>query len=650
MPNHGFVRVACATPKMQVTDVKYNVGEMIKLCEAALIENVQMLVFPELAITGYTCGDLFFQRELLQAAKEGLLEMVVATQSMPMLIVVGLPLSADNQLFNCAAVISKGKILGIIPKTRIPGYKEFYEPRWFASARRRINSDLELLGESVPFGTDLLFKDVNNQHFIVGIEICEDLWMPIPPSSHMVLNGATVIGNLSASNEVVGKAEYRKPLVVQQSGRGICAYVYTSCGTHESTTDVVFGGHCMIAENGSLLSESELFRRDGYLTIADVDVERLVREREITNSFGETIPDEREAFRLVYFNSDPLDFTLTKLKRHIDPHPFVPGDDAQRDHRCQVIFNIQVAGLAKRLEHLRDNFGLKKAVIGISGGLDSTLALLVMVGAFDLIGMSRSQILAVTMPGFGTTTRTKSNAILLCESLGVSLREIPIGETVMQHFKDIDHDPNIHNLTYENAQARMRTMILMDLGFVIGTGDLSELALGWCTYNGDHMSMYGVNGGIPKTLVKHLVRWVAESKMDKNTQNILKDILDTPISPELLPPDASDKIVQKTEEIVGPYELIDFYVFHTLRNGYSPGKIYFLAKIAFADKYESKVLLKWLEQFYVRFFGQQFKRSCLPDGPKVGSVSLSPRGDWRMPSDSVPSAWLEALKAIEVKD
>lgn len=649
MSNYGFVRVACATPKIRVTDVKYNVAEIIKLCEMALKENVQMLVFPELAITGYTCGDLFFQRELLQAAKEGLLELVVATQAMPMLIVVGLPISTDNQLFNCAAVISRGKLLGIIPKTRIPGYKEFYEPRWFAPARRVINSEMEILGESVPFGADLLFKDVNNRDFIVGIEICEDLWMPIPPSSHMVLNGATVIGNLSASNEVVGKAEYRKPLVVQQSGRGICAYVYTSCGTHESTTDVVFSGHCMIAENGSLLAESELFRRDSYLTIADVDVERLVREREMTNSFGETIPDEMQAFRPIYFNNDLLDFTQTKLKRHIDPHPFVPGDDAQRGQRCQVIFNIQVAGLAKRLEHLRDNFGLKQAVIGISGGLDSTLALLVMVGAFDLIGVSRDKILAVTMPGFGTTGRTKSNAIRLCESLGVSLREIPISETVMQHFKDIGHDPAIHNLTYENAQARMRTMILMDLGFVVGTGDLSELALGWCTYNGDHMSMYGVNAGIPKTLVKHLVRWVADSKMDKNTQVILSDILDTPISPELLPPDASDKIVQKTEEIVGPYELIDFYVFHTLRNGYSPNKIHFLAKIAFTGKYESAALLKWLEAFYIRFFGQQFKRSCLPDGPKVGSVSLSPRGDWRMPSDSVPSAWLEALRAIDIK-
>ncbi len=647
MSNYGFVRVACATPKMKVTDVKYNTSEILQLCQKAATENVQLLIFPELAITGYTCGDLFFQRELLQAAKEELLKLVEATKQYSMLIVVGLPISTDNQLFNCAAVMCQGKLLGVVPKTRIPGYKEFYEPRWFAPARRVINQELELLGQKVAFGSDLLFKDENNPDFVVGIEICEDLWMPIPPSSHMVLNGATVIGNLSASNEIVGKAEYRRPLVVQQSGRGICAYVYSSCGVHESTTDVVFGGHCMIAENGSLLAESELFRRDSYLTVMDVDVERLIREREMTNSFGETIPDEIKAVRWVYFKTQSLDFSTTNLKRHIDPHPFVPGDDAQRDHRCQVIFNIQVAGLAKRLEHLRDNFGLKKAVIGISGGLDSTLALLVMVAAFDLISTPRNQILAVTMPGFGTTGRTKSNAIKLCESLGVSLKEIPIGETVMSHFKDIGHDPNVHNLTYENAQARMRTMILMDLGFVIGTGDLSELALGWCTYNGDHMSMYGVNGGIPKTLVRHLVRWVADTKMQATTQAILHDILDTPISPELLPPDASDKIVQKTEEIVGPYELIDFYVFHTLRNGYSPEKIHFLAKIAFGDRYSSADLLKWLENFYIRFFGQQFKRSCLPDGPKVGSVSLSPRGDWRMPSDSVPSAWLDALKDIK---
>jgi len=647
MSSYGFVRVACATPKMKVADVKYNLAEMLKICEKAAAEKVQMLVFPELAITGYTCGDLFFQRELLKAAREALLEMATSTKNLKMLIIVGLPISTDNQLFNCAAVISQGKVLGVVPKVRIPGYKEFYEPRWFASARRVINPELTLAGERVPFGADLLFKSSSNSSFVVGIEICEDLWMPIPPSSHMVLNGATVIGNLSASNEIVGKAEYRKPLVVQQSGRGICAYIYTSCGAHESTTDVVFGGHCMIAENGSMLAESELFRRDSYLTIADIDLERLVREREMTNSFGETIPDELEAFRAIYFNSESLDFTNTKLKRQVDPHPFVPGDDAQRDHRCQVIFNIQVAGLAKRLEHLQHNFGLKQAVIGISGGLDSTLALLVMIGAFDLLGISRKQILAVTMPGFGTTGRTKSNAVRLCESLDVSLKEISIVDSVMQHFKDIGHDPNIHNLTYENAQARMRTLILMDLGFVIGTGDLSELALGWCTYNGDHMSMYGVNGGIPKTLVRHLVKWVADSKMDKPTQAILHDILDTPISPELLPPDASDKIVQKTEEIIGPYELIDFFIFHTLRNGYPASKIHFLAKIAFGEKYKSEDLLKWLESFYQRFFGQQFKRSCLPDGPKVGSVSLSPRGDWRMPSDAVPSVWLEALKIIK---
>jgi NAD+ synthase (glutamine-hydrolysing) len=644
MSNYGFVRVATATPKLRVADVDYNVSEMIELCRQAANEDVKFLVFPELAITGYTCADLFFQRELQQAARNGLRKLLDSTRSLEMLIAVGLPLSTDNQLFNCAAVGCRGELLGIVPKSRIPGYKEFYEPRWFASARRAINKEYDFFDRRVPFGADLIFKNSRVDHFIVGIEICEDLWMPIPPSSHMVLDGATIIGNLSASNEVVGKAEYRRPLVVQQSGRGICAYVYTSCSVHESTTDVVFSGHCLIAENGSLLAESDLFRRDSYLMIADVDVERLVREREMTNSFGDSIPDDTVTYRPVYFQASALDFASAKLKRRVDPHPFVPADDALRDHRCQVIFNIQTAGLAKRIEHLRNNFGVNHVTIGISGGLDSTLALLVAVKALDLLGMEHSQITAVTMPGFGTTGRTKSNARNLCEALGVTLREISIGPSVLQHFSDIGHDPNLHNATFENSQARMRTMILMDLGFVVGTGDLSELALGWCTYNGDHMSMYGVNAGIPKTLVKHLVRWVAETEMEEPTRSVLHDIIDTPISPELLPPDASGNIVQKTEDIVGPYELIDFFIFQTLRNGYTARKVLFLAEIAFGERYDSDTLLKWLESFYVRFFGQQFKRSCLPDGPKVGSVSLSPRGDLRMPSDAMPDVWLKALR------
>lgn len=647
MSNFGFVRIATATPKLRVTDVAYNVNEMVNICRQAAEAGVQFLIFPELAFTGYTCGDLFFQRELRQATLDGLQTLLSETEGMPMVIAVGLPVWTDNQLFNCAAVCSDGQILGVVPKSRIPGYKEFYEPRWFASARRAINNQVELLGKVVPFGSDLLFKDARIDHFTIGVEICEDLWMPIPPSSYMVLAGATIIGNLSASNEVVGKADYRRQLVVQQSGRGICAYAYASCGPHESTTDVVFSGHCLIAENGGLLMESEMFRRDSNWMIADVDVERIVREREMTNSFGDSIPDRLMNYRTIEFLSPRIDLRQTSLQRRIDPHPFVPGDDALRDQRCQMIFNIQSAGLAKRLEHLQENAGSNKVVIGISGGLDSTLALLVVVNAFDQIDMKREQIIAVTMPGFGTTSRTKSNAAKLCEALGVSLREIAIAPSVSQHFTDIGHDPNVHNIVYENAQARMRTMILMDLGFTIGTGDLSELALGWCTYNGDHMSMYAVNAGVPKTLVKHLVRWVADTKMNEIARAVLYDILDTPISPELLPPDAVGNIAQKTEDVIGPYELIDFFIFQTLRNGSSPQKIQFLAEIAFAGRYDAVTLNKWLTIFYQRFFSQQFKRSCLPDGPKIGSVSVSPRGDLRMPSDAVPTAWLKAVKLME---
>lgn len=642
---YGFVRVAAAVPRVKVADVAYNISEISTLCKHAAAEHVQFLVFPELCITGYTCADLFHQKQLQRAALDGLETLLANTAELEMLIALGLPIAADSQLFNCAAVCVSGKLLGIVPKSRIPGYKEFYEPRWFAPARRAISRELQLFGDVVPFGSDLLFSDRHNKHFIVGIEICEDLWMPIPPSSHMVLDGATVIGNLSASNEVVSKADYRRPLVMQQSGRGICAYVYSSCGVHESTTDVVFSGHAMVAENGSLLAESSLFRRDSYLTIADVDVERLVREREVTNSFGDSIADDSLSYRIVEYAGAVYDPVKCGLRRHVDPHPFVPSDPVTRDERCRVIFQIQTAGLAKRIEHLHTEFGMRQVVIGISGGLDSTLALLVAVKAYDILGMSRSQILAVTMPGFGTTHRTRSNAIALCEALGVTLREISITPSVLQHFADIGHDPTIKNATYENSQARMRTMILMDLGFVIGTGDLSELALGWCTYNGDHMSMYAVNAGIPKTLVKHLVRWVADSEAAQEVQRVLHDILDTPISPELLPPDASGNIIQKTEEIVGPYELTDFFIFHTLRNGYSADKILFLAERAFAA-YSRDELLKWLETFYYRFFSQQYKRSCLPDGPKVGSVSLSPRGDLRMPSDALPAVWLRALQRL----
>ncbi|MCS6884242.1 MAG: NAD(+) synthase [Acidobacteriota bacterium] len=640
---YGFVRVAAAVPRVRVADVGYNVSQILELCRQAGDEGVQILAFPELCITGYTCADLFHQKQLQHVALDGLKELLAATSALPMLIIVGLPVAVDSQLFNCAAVLFRGRLLGIVPKTRLPGYKEFYEPRWFAPARRAISKEVLLFGERVPFGNDLLFRDLNNRQLIVGVEICEDLWMPIPPSSHMVLDGATVIVNLSASNELVGKADYRRQLVLQQSGRCICTYVYSSCGVHESTTDVVFSGHAMIAENSSMLAESALFRRDNYFIVVDSDVERLVREREVTNSFGECIPDDRASYRFVDYEGVGLDLNKRRLCRYVDPHPFVPSDISTRNERCRTIFAIQAAGLAKRLEHLQQMAGLKEVVIGISGGLDSTLALFVTVKAFDMLGMNRKQIVAITMPGFGTTGRTRSNAIVLCEALGVTIREISITESVLRHFADIGHDPEVKNVTYENAQARMRTMILMDLGFVIGTGDLSELALGWCTYNGDHMSMYGVNAGVPKTLVRHLVRWVADVEADEQTRRILQDILDTPISPELLPPDEEGRIAQKTEQIVGPYELTDFFTFHALRNGYTADKILFLAEQAFADKYSKDELVKWLRSFYVKFFSQQFKRSCLPDGPKVGSVSLSPRGDLRMPSDGLPNAWINCL-------
>ncbi|MBL8152033.1 MAG: NAD(+) synthase, partial [Blastocatellia bacterium] len=629
MSNYGFVRIATATPRLRVADVDFNVAEIVHLSKQAAQQNVEFLVFPELSITAYTCADLFFQQQLHKATLEGLNYIVEETRELQVLIAVGLPIRLDNQLFNSAALLCGGKLLGIVPKSHIPGYKEFYEPRWFAAANRAISREVELFGQTIPFGSNLLFKNQKVANFVVGVEICEDLWMPIPPSSHMVLEGASIIGNLSASNETVGKADYRRALVIQQSGRGICSYAYSSCGVHESTTDVVFSGHSMIAENGSLLAESEMFRRDSYLIIADVDVEKLMREREMTNSFGNLVSQDSTSYHHITFHSEPLKLAKTNLKRKVDPHPFVPNDDATRDQRCKVIFNIQAAGLAKRLEHLYQQFGMKQVTIGISGGLDSTLALLVAVKAYDLIGLDRRNILAVTMPGFGTTDRTRSNAIGLCEALGVFLKEISITASVLQHFADIAHNPEVHNITYENAQARMRTMILMDLGFVVGTGDLSELALGWCTYNGDHMSMYAVNAGVPKTLVKHLVRWVADTEMSSPAREVLHDILDTPISPELLPPDKKGNIVQKTEDIIGPYELIDFFIFQTVRNGFEPSKTLFLAEIAFGQQYSHQELQKWLEVFYVRFFSQQFKRSCIADGPKVGSVSLSPRGDLR---------------------
>jgi len=628
--HNGFVRVAAAVPQLKVADCAFNAAQILSLAQRAEEEKVQVICFPELCITGYTCADLFFQQQLLNDAEKALSQLLLDTFALTPVIIVGMPMRANNKLFNVAIVIQNGNILGIVPKTYIPNGNEFYEKRWFSSDESAIDTVL-LDGREVPFGTNLLFSD---KQFIFGIEICEDLWAPIPPSSQHTMHGAEIIFNLSASNELVGKANYRCQLIEQQSARCMSAYVYASAGTGESTTDLVFAGSAYIAENGSILAESKRFEQDSQLIVTDIDIERLQsgRLRNSNFEFGKSdkmyrIIEIKEAY---YEN-----FTL---KRVFEKHPFVPSDK-KRSENCEDIFSIQTAGLAKRWKHT----GAHTLIIGISGGLDSTLALLVCVKTADLLGYDRRRIVGITMPGFGTTDRTYANAIGLMKSLGITMQEISIEMACMQHFKDINHDVDIHDVTYENSQARERTQILMSVanqqnGFVVGTGDLSELALGWATYNGDHMSMYGVNSGIPKTLVRYLVDWAAE-QLDEKTKTILKDILDTPVSPELLPADNVGKIVQKTEDIVGPYELHDFFLYYLIRFGFSINKIHFLAKEAFKNDYSDAEIKKWLKTFIRRFFSQQFKRSCMPDGPKVGSVNLSPRGDWRMPSDATAFAF-----------
>lgn len=639
--DYGFVRVAAAVPRLKVADCGYNATMIINGIKSAGEEGVQIIVFPELSITGYTCGDLFHQHVLLREALNQLGMIVNATSALDIVSILGLPVQVDNQLFNCAAVIQKGKVLGIVPKTYIPGYKEFYEERWFAPGVKAISTTVALFGHDVPFGTDLLFESDGLYTVCFGVEICEDLWVPIPPSSYQAVAGAALLFNLSASNELIGKYEYRKELIAQQSGKCVAGYVFTSCGIDESTTDVVFGGHAVIAENGGILAQSERFKRAEQLVISDIDIQRLSNDRFKNTSFMEALPEF--AFRKIVFKL--ADTGFESLRRYIDPRPFVPSEVSARDKRCEEIFAIQTAGLARRLEHTR----MQKAVIGISGGLDSTLALLVTARTFDLLGIPRENILAVTMPGFGTTDVTYTNALKLMESLKVSIREIDIKAACMQHFKDIGHDPSVYDVTYENVQARERTQILMDManklnGLVIGTGDLSELALGWCTYNGDHMSMYAVNCSIPKTLVKYLVKWVADNVAEKSASAVLQSILETPITPELLPPDAAGQILQKTEDIIGPYELHDFFLYHAVRYGAPPEKVLFLAQQAFSGSYAPETVKAWLKVFYKRFFSQQFKRSCLPDGPKVGTISLSPRGDWRMPSDAEAAVWLDKLE------
>ena len=607
-------------------------------------KGVQIIAFPELSVTGYTCLDLFAQQTLLDGAEEALLQLVSNTADLEILTIVGVPLRTENRLINAAVVFQKGAIRGVVPKTYLPNYKEFQEQRWFTSATELRESTISIGKEEYPMGSHLLFR---SGRLTAGIEICEDLWVPVPPSSLLTMEGANIIFNLSASNELIGKHAYLRSLICQQSARCMAGYVYASSGFGESSTDLVFAGNGIIAENGNLLAESPRFMMEEQLVISEIDIDTLQNDRQVNTSFmygTSGLPKEKA--QVVDFQVRiPDGFSLT---RPVDPHPFTPSGEALKE-RCEEIFHIQVAGLAKRLVHAH----AQTAVVGISGGLDSTLALLVTVMTFDALKMPRGQIIGITMPGFGTTDRTYTNACDLIRSLGVTLKEIPIKEACLQHFRDIDHDPSVHDVTYENSQARERTQLLMDVanqknGLVIGTGDLSELALGWATYNGDHMSMYGVNGSIPKTLVKYLVEWVANHKVDDASRLTLLDIVDTPISPELIPADENGNIKQKTEDLVGPYELHDFFLYHFLRFGSHPSKIYFLAQKAFAGIYDNATVKKWLYTFFRRFFQQQFKRSCLPDGPKVGSVSLSPRGDWRMPSDAVSRLWLEEIERINI--
>ena len=695
----GFIRVAAATPRVKVADVDANVEEICRMAEIAENEQVSILAFPELSVTGYSCGDLFAQELLVSRAEEGIKRLKTFSRGKSLTLVVGVPVRVRGSLYNCAAVIQNGSLKGIVPKIYLPTYNEFYESRWFSSGCDFLSDTLNAYGRiednakdcsSPAAGAEICYAGhkVNvypNMLFNVGratfaIEICEDLWTPIPPSSHHALAGAQIIVNLSASNEVLMKHQYRKQLISQQSARTISAYVYSSCGYGESTQDVVYAGSSLIYENGSLMAENKRFSLESGMICADIDIDKLSVQRQKESTFHSVAPDgtgdgldAQRYFTVASGDGVATDFEKC-LRRHIDPHPFVPGNAAERDERCREITDIQVMGLATRLAHIHS----QTAVIGISGGLDSTLALIVTVLAFDKLGWDRKRIIGITMPGLGTTTRTHSNASDLMAALGVTSLEIPIGKAVAQHFSDIGQNPEVQDVTYENSQARERTQILMDVankenGIVVGTGDLSELALGWATYNGDHMSMYAVNASIPKTLVRYLVGWAAENHFEsdvavaagrggvenrgtlpetsredvaghkRSVREILMDIIDTPVSPELKPADSEGNITQKTEDLVGPYELHDFFLYHIFRFGARPSKVYFLARKAFEGVYDDATILKWLNTFIRRFFAQQFKRSCLPDCPKVGSVSLSPRGDWRMPSDAWRTIFLNDL-------
>ncbi len=636
MREFGFFRVASAIPSLRVADCRYNTSQIEEKMREAVAEGAEVVLFPELSITSYTCGDLFLHETLLKASEEALYDLVEATDELPIVAIVGVPIVVNNNLYNCAVAFGYGEILGVVPKRYIPNYSEFYESRWFASGDDLDDGVIRIANQEVSIGKNLIFK-INGVS--CAIEICEDLWVSNPPSSTLCQE-ARVIFNLSASPEVVGKYEYMLDLIKQQSARCVAAYVYSSAGFGESSTDLVFGGNGVIAENGRLLACSKRFSLDGQLVVADVDIELLQSYRLRTTTFQTHKSLEFELSE-IYIDREEVE----DLMRYVDRAPFVPSDPQQRSLRCEEIFAIQTSGLVKRLLHT----SCKCAVVGISGGLDSTLALLVTVKAFDRLGIDRKGIIGVTMPGFGTTGRTYNNAVNLINELGVTLREISIKAACMQHFEDIGLSADDRSVSYENSQARERTQILMDLsnmmgGVVIGTGDLSEMALGWATYNGDHMSMYGVNASVPKSLVRYLVGWVADSSENEKVSEILRDVIDTPVSPELLPADENGEIAQKTEDLVGPYELHDFFLYHFVRSSFAPSKIQYLAEVAFDGVYDKETIEKWLKIFMRRFFSQQFKRSATPDAPKVGNVSLSPRGDWRMPSDAVVRVWMDELE------
>lgn len=648
---YGFIKVATAIPSVKVGDVKFNTRQIESQIALAEGQGVEIIVFPELCITGYTCQDLFLQQMLLESAETAMMMLLDFTRQLDIISIVGLPVVVGDLLLNCAAIIQHGKILGLVPKTYLPNYREFYEKRWFASAQDLRETTVRFAGHRITVTPDpQIFITSEGAQF--GVENCEDVWAPAPPSNKLALAGAELIFNLSASDELSGKHTYLKSLLAQQSARTITGYIYSSCGFGESTQDVVFGGNALIYENGSLIAEGERFSLEPQMRIAQIDIEKLRSERRTNSTYVNAQRNVKYAIRSGRYSVHNIEMLAPfnrrdfVLEREIDAHPFIPHE-AEMGVTCEEIFNIQLMGLAKRIVHT----GAKHLILGISGGLDSTLALLVCVKAFDKLGMNRKDIIGVTMPGFGTTDRTYCNAITLMGSLGVTIREISITDAVEQHFKDIGHDISVHDVTYENAQARERTQILMDLsnelgGIVVGTGDLSELALGWATYNGDHMSMYGVNASVPKTLIQHMVRYVAESGVDEKSRVTLLDIVDTPISPELTPADESGEIRQKTEDLVGPYELHDFFLYYFLRFGFRPKKLFFLACRAFEGVYDEIIVQKWLVVFLRRFFSQQFKRSCLPDGPKVGNVSLSPRGDWRMPSDASSAIWLAEAESL----